>query len=266
MDLKDTKTLTIIIILVIVCFACVYVWQIKKNTVEGFAEYSVTSGDTVKLANLDNVLVGSGNIALSSTINKLINDKLAQSMYAKQSDLEKVATAFNGTISFVDSIAYKRTGEAPLTPSTKYNTPRQFLEIFNWNNLGNLKNTTLPSSKTLPTLQSNTTYIFHVFASLYCKPTATSAILVCLDDNNNNTTSISDINNNNKTSVMITQNSAGYNWYRLTLDSHFKVTTSNNNPNIVLGYIEDEGDQLIQDEYSCVSIVIYKINKSVSIL
>ena len=33
-DLKDTKTITILIILCIVLFAIIYVWQNKKNTTE----------------------------------------------------------------------------------------------------------------------------------------------------------------------------------------------------------------------------------------
>jgi len=34
-DVKNTKTLTIIIIFVMVCFACIYVWQNKINIKEG---------------------------------------------------------------------------------------------------------------------------------------------------------------------------------------------------------------------------------------
>jgi hypothetical protein len=79
-DVKDTKTLTIIIIFIMVCFACVYVWQTKNNSKEGFASYSVNSGETVTLSGLDNVIVGVGTsnpIALTKAINNLIDARIA---------------------------------------------------------------------------------------------------------------------------------------------------------------------------------------------
>ncbi len=79
-DVKDTKTLTIIIIFIMVCFACVYVWQTKNNSKEGFASYSVNSGETVTLSGLDNVIVGVGTsnpISLTKAINNLIDARIA---------------------------------------------------------------------------------------------------------------------------------------------------------------------------------------------
>lgn len=84
LDIKNTKTLTIVIIFVLVCFACIYVWQNKINIEEGFAQlYSIGTGDIVTLSSLDTVLVGSGNpISLTNTINSLIDARIATSQQA----------------------------------------------------------------------------------------------------------------------------------------------------------------------------------------
>ena len=79
-DVKNTKTLTIVIIFVLVCFACIYMWQNKNSIEEGFAEYSINDGDTVILPNLDTVLVRSGTNpirSLTNAINSLIDAKLS---------------------------------------------------------------------------------------------------------------------------------------------------------------------------------------------
>lgn len=90
-DLKDTKTITIVIILCIVLFAIIYVWTNKKNTTEGFSQYNINSGDLVSLYGLDNVVVGSSNpLSLTTTLNTLIDDRNAGTLsntYAKNSDL-----------------------------------------------------------------------------------------------------------------------------------------------------------------------------------
>jgi len=90
-DLKDTKTITILIILCIVLFAIIYIWQNKKNTTEGFSQYNINSGDLVALYGLDNVVVGSSNpLSLTSTLNTLIDARNASTLsntYAKNSDL-----------------------------------------------------------------------------------------------------------------------------------------------------------------------------------
>ena len=94
-DLKDTKTITIIIIVVIVLFAIVYIWQNKKNTEEGFAQYNVNEGDTVVLPDLNSVIVDSinneRNKSLPEALNIVIDDRLnttsALNTYAKASDL-----------------------------------------------------------------------------------------------------------------------------------------------------------------------------------
>jgi hypothetical protein len=90
-DLKDTKTITILIILCIVLFAIIYVWQNKKSTTEGFGQYNINSGDLVALYGLDNVVVGSSNpLSLTSTLNTLIDARNASTLsntYAKNSDL-----------------------------------------------------------------------------------------------------------------------------------------------------------------------------------
>ena len=91
LDLKDTKTITILIILCIVLFAIIYVWSNKKNTTEGFSQYNINSGDLVSLYGLDNVVVGSSNpLSLTSTLNTLIDARNAGTLsntYAQNSDL-----------------------------------------------------------------------------------------------------------------------------------------------------------------------------------
>jgi microcystin-dependent protein len=91
LNINDKKNITILIILFIVLFAILYVWQNKKNVEEGFAQYNVNSGDLISLYGLDNVVVGSNNpITLTSSINNLIDERNSTSLsntYAKTSDL-----------------------------------------------------------------------------------------------------------------------------------------------------------------------------------
>jgi len=342
-DLKDTKTLTILIILCIVLFAILYVWFNKKNTTEGFSQYNINSGDLVSLYGLDNVVVGSSNpISLTSTLNSLIDSRNAGTLsntYAKTSDfanltsnvailqstlnnfqtritndlsnINQIVTSnitlmnnnltsnitlmnnnltsgitlmnnnltsnvalmnnnltsnvalmnnnltsnialitnklnnFNNIAKFVANINYTRTTLTLNVPNV-YNLGLTFLEIFNWNNPRNIKNTSNQLSP-LPILKPNTTYIFHVSASGYAWKSITK--LVCLDDNNSNTLSISNINNNN-----------GFysDMYHINAGCNFMVTSSPNNPNIILGYAQSPNN-LVQDQGDTTSIIIYEL-------
>lgn len=92
-NLKDTNTLTIIFILVIIVFAIIYVWLNKKTVNEGFEQYNVNAGDFIALADLNNVLVGTTPIP--NVINNLIDERNAMSIgntYAKASDLATINT------------------------------------------------------------------------------------------------------------------------------------------------------------------------------
>lgn len=60
-DLGNTRTLTILAIVCILVFACIYVMVIRGNNLEGFAESVLAKGDTVRLVDgLKSVILGSG--------------------------------------------------------------------------------------------------------------------------------------------------------------------------------------------------------------
>ena len=295
-DLKDTKTLTILIILCIVLFAVIYVCLNKKNITEGFSQYNINSGDLISLYGLDNVVVGSSNpLSLTSTLNSLIDSRNAGTLsntYAKTSDfanltsnvsilqstlnnlqtriandlsninqivISNVALMNNNLTSniallatklnnfsnipkFVANINYARTTFTANIPNG-YNLGLTFLEIFNWNNPANIKNTNNQLSA-LPILKPNTKYIFHVSASGYAANSVSK--LVCLDNNNSNTLAISNINDNN----------AFYsNMYHINAGCNFMVTSSTNNPNIIIGYVNN----FVQDSGDTTSIIIYEL-------
>jgi len=74
-DLGNSRTLTILIIVCILIFACIYVILNKQNNLEGFAESVLETGDTVRLKDgLKSVILGSGTSAgnASDYINALI--------------------------------------------------------------------------------------------------------------------------------------------------------------------------------------------------
>ena len=121
-DLKDTKTITILIILCIVLFAIIYVWTNKKNTTEGFGQYNINSGDLVSLYGLDNVVVGSSNpLSLTTTLNTLIDARNAGTLsntYAKNSDLSNTnmnltsnAISLLSTISSLNNLQTRLTSD-----------------------------------------------------------------------------------------------------------------------------------------------------------
>lgn len=121
-DLKDTKTITIVIILCIVLFAIIYVWTNKKNTTEGFSQYNINSGDLVSLYGLDNVVVGSSNpLSLTTTLNTLIDARNAGTLsntYAKNSDLSNTnmnltsnAISLLSTISSLNNLQTRLTSD-----------------------------------------------------------------------------------------------------------------------------------------------------------
>jgi hypothetical protein len=163
-----------------------------------------------------------------------------------------INTALSNTTVFVGSIAWRPISTQeyggftwPITGV--YNLGKHFLEIFNWNNPNNVKNTNV-EQQSLPSLLSNTTYIFHVSFSGWSG--FGELRLICLDDRNGNTQSISNINDNN---VRYSHNThSGYTY-------HFKVTTSSTTPNIILGIISDAGREFVRNPADSASIVIYRL-------
>lgn len=79
---KNNKV--VIIVIFIVLFTIIYVWQLnKQQKYEGFVEkqYNIDKNDSVVLASLNNVLVGSDNISLQPYLNRLYVDKTEYDNY-----------------------------------------------------------------------------------------------------------------------------------------------------------------------------------------
>lgn len=74
-DLGNSRNLTLLLIICILIFACIYVMVNKQNNFEGFAESVLETGDTVRLKDgLKSVILGSGTSAgnASDFINSLM--------------------------------------------------------------------------------------------------------------------------------------------------------------------------------------------------
>ena len=79
LDLNNSRTLTILVIVVLILFAIVYVCMNRDGFgKEGFVNYPVAVGDVVQLqGGLNNVQVGSDNTPLSTSINNLIQQSVS---------------------------------------------------------------------------------------------------------------------------------------------------------------------------------------------
>ena len=77
-DLNNSRTLTILVIVVLILFAIIYVCVINQNNIEGFAESVLEAGDTVRLKNgLTSVVIGAtGTTNVSDLINSRIQEQL----------------------------------------------------------------------------------------------------------------------------------------------------------------------------------------------
>lgn len=77
-DLNNSRTLTILVIVVLILFAIVYICVIKQNNIEGFAESVLETGDTVRLKNgLTSVVIGAtGTTNVSDLIYSRIQEQL----------------------------------------------------------------------------------------------------------------------------------------------------------------------------------------------
>jgi len=79
LDLNNSRTLTILVIVVLILFAIVYVWMNRDGFgKEGFTNYPVAIDDVVQLqGGLNNVIVGTDNTPLKTSINYLIKEQLS---------------------------------------------------------------------------------------------------------------------------------------------------------------------------------------------
>lgn len=139
LDLNNSRTLTILVIVVLILFAIVYVW-INRDEFgnEGFANYPVAVDDVVQLqGGLKNVLVGSDNTPLETSINILIKEQLSNVyLFLKQQLLNSEVPPLtivsfygttaptgwqlcNGTIlkAMDDKIVFDKSGKAINTPN-----------------------------------------------------------------------------------------------------------------------------------------------------
>ena len=162
-DLKDTKTITILVILCIVLFAIIYVWTNKKNTTEGFGQYNINSGDLVSLYGLDNIVVGNSNpLSLTSTINTLIDARNAGTLsntYAKTSDLANTnMNLTSNAISLLSTISALNNLQTTLT------TDLQLINQIVTSNVAIMNNNLTSNVATMNTVMGNTPPPFTIVA------------------------------------------------------------------------------------------------------
>ena len=72
-DFANKTHITYIIILIIILFGIIYIWQNFKSNkhIDGFTQYNVNSDDAVTLFALDNVLIGNENLTLPQKLESL---------------------------------------------------------------------------------------------------------------------------------------------------------------------------------------------------
>lgn len=272
-DLKDNKTITYLIILLVILFGLCYIWQSRGSFMEGFETYTVLQNDTVILPKLDNVILsGENNINTLTKINNLINsnqllnqnknniDTLTATVNNNNATTQTALTqlrtslnSLNNSLSFVAEINYRvlanRLGITPL-----YNISGQyFIELFNYNNSNSQKpyyaDTSIASTiPTLPPLQPNTTYIIHLNTTAYSSSLSGISVF-CVD---NLGRSMSEINANNRNIVS--------NIIRADISVSFKVITGSSTNNLIISLGADTGFPA-QDLNTGVSIIIYKLNR-----
>ena len=72
-DFANKTYITYIIILIIILFGIIYIWQNFKSNkhIDGFTQYNINSNDTVSLFALDNVLIGNESLTLPQQLGSL---------------------------------------------------------------------------------------------------------------------------------------------------------------------------------------------------
>ena len=112
-DLNNSKTITILIIVVLILFALVYISMIRSE--EGFADYTVSTNDLVKLqGGLNNVQVGSNNTPLQEIINQLIQNNIATEISRLQNQITSVSSSIPSSSQLICKLTYQ------ITPTSTY--------------------------------------------------------------------------------------------------------------------------------------------------
>jgi len=101
-DFANKTHITYIIILIIILFGIIYIWQNFKSNkhIDRFTQYNVNSDDSVTLFELDNVLIGNENLTLPQKL---------ESLYYKITDGSNMETKLTNALATMtsDIAAYK---------------------------------------------------------------------------------------------------------------------------------------------------------------
>ena len=109
-DFANKTHITYIIILIIILFGIIYIWQNFKSNkhIDGFTQYDVNSDDAVTLFALDNVLIGNENLTLPQkleslyykiTDGKTMDTRLTTALTAMSTDIATYKTELSNTFS-----------------------------------------------------------------------------------------------------------------------------------------------------------------------
>lgn len=119
-DIGNSKTITLLILAIIIIFTIIYIYQLLKN-VEGFASYNITGvNDTVLIGNLNKVKVGTTNInlmnaitsdsAFDTNVKKIIDENIGN--FVTNDDLRANISSFPQLAEINDRISESVTGFA----------------------------------------------------------------------------------------------------------------------------------------------------------
>ena len=113
-DFANKTYITYIIILIIILFGIIYIWQNFKSNkhIDGFTQYNINSNDTVSLFALDNVLIGNESLTLPQQLG---------SLYYKITDGSKMDIRLSTEIDTMksDIAAYKKELSNSMTTEIK---------------------------------------------------------------------------------------------------------------------------------------------------
>ena len=109
-DFANKTHITYIIILIIILFGIIYIWQNFKSNkhIDGFTQYDVNSDDAVTLFALDNVLIGNENLTLPQkleslyykiTDGKTMDTRLTTALTAMSTDIATYKTELSNSMS-----------------------------------------------------------------------------------------------------------------------------------------------------------------------
>ena len=102
MDLTNSRTIIILVIVCILLFTCVYVWNIKNRDIhEGFAQYNINNDDVVGISDMKSIIIGDNADTLTTVINNMIQDKL-KTIETKYVSADTLSTQFDQLTSTVN--------------------------------------------------------------------------------------------------------------------------------------------------------------------